>query len=102
MVRYRPEFYDPPLLEEVWILGTPPPYRKGSGFYDPPSAHNSHLLVASLLVVIDESPLDVNWAGDLSGLEVGKLGKIAPKARKFLNIMLVFSMFSAIYNILHG
>ncbi len=51
--------------------------------YIPPSTHNSHLLIASLLVVINECPLDVSWAGNLSGLEVGKLGKIVPKARNF-------------------
>ncbi len=52
---------------------------------------NCHLLVASLLVVINECPLDMSWAGNSSGLEVGKLEEIVPKVRNFFNIMLVFS-----------
>ncbi len=61
-----------PPIGSVWILRPPP--------LPPPT---SHLLVASLLVVINECPLGVSWAGYLSGLEVGKLGKTAPKARNF-------------------
>ena len=101
MVRYRPGFYDPPYRRVSGFYD--PPYREGYGFYNPPYRKgldsttpplpppNSHLLVASLLLVIKECPLDVSWAGNLSDLEVGKLGKIAPKARNFFNIMLVFS-----------
>ncbi len=92
MVRYRPGIYDPPigggldsttpLSEGVLILR--PPLSEGVSILRPTLPHpNSHLLVAPLLVVINhECPLDVSWERNLCGLEVGKLGKIAPTVRK--------------------
>ena len=56
----------------------PPPYHRGSGIYDPPSnPTNSHSPVDPLLVIIlvTKCPLDLSWAGNLSGLEVEKLAK---------------------------
>ncbi len=71
---------------------TTPPIGRGLDSTTPPlPPPNSHILVASLMVVINEYSLDVSWVGNLSGLEVGTLGKIAPKAQNLLNIMLVFS-----------
>ena len=56
--------------------------------------HRSFLLAMAgeiNLTCGSDYPLDVSWAGNFSGLEVGTLGKIAQKARYFFNIMLVFS-----------
>ena len=54
-----------------------PPYQRGSGIYDPPppTNPNSHSPVDPLLVIISKCPLDLSWAGNMSGLEVEKWQK---------------------------